>query len=244
MQWSQYLFITICNSFCAIGEKPIIKSCLDAYNVIRSFIPENKIALKEHMVVLYLNQAQRVIGAYKASDGGLTSTVGDLRLIFSIALKSVATYFIIGHNHPSGNIQPSKHDLALTLKLKEVGQLMDIKMMDHLIISPIQDSILVLRMKDFYKHVISAIVSGFTAIRICHMALQKEELCNQVGSKLRGLRIEKQLSIEKLAERAGLHPNYVGSVERGERNIALENILAVAKTLGWSPKELMPLSSR
>lgn len=48
----------------AISEKPMIKSCLEAYNVIRNFIPENTIALKEHMVVLYLNQAQRVIGAY------------------------------------------------------------------------------------------------------------------------------------------------------------------------------------
>ena len=238
MQWSQYLFITICNSFCAIGEKPIIKSCLDAYNVIRSFIPENKIALKEHMVVLYLNQAQRVIGAYKASDGGLTSTVGDLRLIFSIALKSVATYFIIGHNHPSGNIQPSKHDLALTLKLKEVGQLMDIKMMDHLIISPIQDSILVLRMKDFYKHVISAIVSGFTAIRICHMALQKEELCNQVGSKLRGLRIEKQLSIEKLALDTGIEYTQLSRIERGKINTSIYQIYRITKTLSFLTKKL------
>ena len=58
-----------------ITDKPVIKSCLDAYNVIRSFIPENTIALKEQMVVLYLNQGKRVIGAYKVSDGGLTSTV-------------------------------------------------------------------------------------------------------------------------------------------------------------------------
>ena len=48
----------------AISEKPMIKSCLEAYNVIRNIIPENTIALKEYMVVLYLNQAQRVIGAY------------------------------------------------------------------------------------------------------------------------------------------------------------------------------------
>jgi DNA repair protein RadC len=88
----------------AISVKPMIKSWLEAYHVIRSFIPENTIALKEHMVVLYLNQAQRVIGAYKVSEGGLTSTVGDLRLIFSIALKSVATSFLVGHNHPSGNL--------------------------------------------------------------------------------------------------------------------------------------------
>ena len=80
----------------------------------------------------------RILMVKASGFSSLTSTVGDLRLIFSIALKSVATCFIIGHNHPSGNIQPSKHDLALTLKLKEAGLLMDIKMMDHLIISPIQ----------------------------------------------------------------------------------------------------------
>ena len=48
----------------------------------------------------------------------------------------MATNFIIGHNHPSGNLQPSKHDIAITLKLKEAAQLMDIKLMDHIIISP------------------------------------------------------------------------------------------------------------
>lgn len=122
----------------AISDKPIIKSCLDASIVIRSFIPENTIALKEYFVVLYLNRAQRVIGGYKASEGGITSTVGDLRLIFSVALKSVATSFIVGHNHPSGNLVPSSHDLALTLKLAEAGRLMDIKLMDHIIISPTQ----------------------------------------------------------------------------------------------------------
>ena len=121
-----------------MSEKPMIKSGLEAYNVIRSFIPENTIALKEHMVVLYLNQAQRVVGAYKISEGGLTSTVGELRLIFPIALKLVATGFIIGHNHPPGNLQPSQQDIALTLKLKEAGRLKDIKLLDHLIISPIE----------------------------------------------------------------------------------------------------------
>jgi DNA repair protein RadC len=120
----------------AISDKPVIKSCLDAYQVIKSFIPESSISLKEHMVVLYLNQAQRVIGAYKVSEGGLTSTVADLRLIFSIALKSVATGFIVGHNHPSGNLNPSEQDKTVTVKLKEAGRLLDIKLLDHLIIAP------------------------------------------------------------------------------------------------------------
>ncbi len=62
----------------------------------------------------------------------------------------------------------------------------------------------------------------------------------EFGQKVRRLRYDLDLSIEKLAERAGLHPNYVGSVERGERNIALENILALAKALECSAKDLMP----
>ena len=60
------------------------------------------------------------------------------------------------------------------------------------------------------------------------------------GRKVRQKRHELDLSQEKLAEQADLHPNYVGSVERGERNIALENILALATALGCSPKDLMP----
>ncbi len=62
----------------------------------------------------------------------------------------------------------------------------------------------------------------------------------EFGQKVRRIRYDLDLSIEKLAEKADLHPNYVGSVERGERNIALENILTLAKALGCSPKDLMP----
>lgn len=60
------------------------------------------------------------------------------------------------------------------------------------------------------------------------------------GDKVRQRRYQLNISQEKLAELADLHPNYVGSVERGERNIALENIIALAKALGCSSKDLMP----
>lgn len=120
----------------AIGEKPLVKSCLDAYSVIRGFFSEDTISVQEHFVVLYLNQAQRVIAGYKVSTGGITSTVGDLRLIFSVALKSLATGFIVGHNHPSGNMQPSSQDMLLTQKLKDAGLIMDIKLIDHIILGP------------------------------------------------------------------------------------------------------------
>lgn len=60
------------------------------------------------------------------------------------------------------------------------------------------------------------------------------------GLRVRMLRFEREMTQEELAEKADLHPTYVGSVERGERNIALENIVAIAKALGCSPKDLMP----
>lgn len=60
------------------------------------------------------------------------------------------------------------------------------------------------------------------------------------GLKERMRRFETEMTQEKLAEKADLHPNYLGSVERGERNIALENIIAIAKALGCSPKDLLP----
>lgn len=123
----------------AVADKPIITSSLDSYNVIKDFFPMSSISLKEQIIVLYLNRANRVIGAYKVSDGGLTSTIADLRLIFSVALKSVSCNFIIGHNHPSGNLKPSAADIALTQQLKEAGKIMDIKLLDHLILSPDED---------------------------------------------------------------------------------------------------------
>jgi len=121
------------------GDRPVIKSCGDGYNVIRSFFPIDTIAVNEQMVVLYLNRAHRVIAAYKVSSGGITGTVGDLRLIFSVGLKSLATNFIIAHNHPSGNLEPSQQDTALTLRLKDAGKLMDINLLDHLILVPQAD---------------------------------------------------------------------------------------------------------
>lgn len=120
----------------AISDKPIIKTALDAYTVLKPFFPVNLIALKEIFVVLYLNRSNRVIGVYELSSGGITGTVADIRLILGIALKVVATSLIISHNHPSGNLTPSKPDEILTSKIKEAAKFMDIQLVDHIIFSP------------------------------------------------------------------------------------------------------------
>ncbi len=85
---------------------------------------------------MYLNQNNIVLGVYELSKGGITSTVVDVRLLFSVALKIAATNFIIAHNHPTGNLNPSKTDIELKKKIKEAGKYLDITLTDHLIISP------------------------------------------------------------------------------------------------------------
>ena len=120
----------------AIGSKPEVTSSSDAYLILKEHYPENQIALKEYFVVMYLNQANRVIGVQKLSIGGLTSAVADVRLLFGTALKVLATGVVISHNHPSGNIRPSLQDSNLTKQVKEAGKLLDIKLLDHLILTP------------------------------------------------------------------------------------------------------------
>jgi DNA repair protein RadC len=76
-----------------------------------------------------------VIGSYQLSKGGITGTIADVRLILSVALKTLASGLILAHNHPSGNLKPSEADVSLTNKIKEAAKLMDIQVLDHIILS-------------------------------------------------------------------------------------------------------------
>ena len=120
----------------SVSNKPIIKSSYDAFTEILPFYKVDTIALQEQFLVMYLNRCGRIIGVYPMSKGGITGTVADIRIIFSVALKTTSTALILAHNHPSGNLTPSTQDLTLTNKIKDAGRLMDILLQDHLIISP------------------------------------------------------------------------------------------------------------
>jgi len=119
----------------AIGRKPKITCSLDAYNELLPFYPQETIALQERFIAMYLNRANRVIGVYTLSIGGITGTVADIRLILSVALKIAATGIILSHNHPSNNLEPSGADKALTAKIKEACRYFDISLLDHIIFS-------------------------------------------------------------------------------------------------------------
>lgn len=85
--------------------------------------------------VLYLNRANRINHFEIVSEGGITGTVADPRIILKKALEQNAVSIIVCHNHPSGNLQPSRADEQLTQRLKEAAQLLDIHMLDHVIVS-------------------------------------------------------------------------------------------------------------
>ncbi len=105
-------------------------------NELFKSIWSNKIEMQEEFCVLYLNRANRVLGWARISTGGIAGTVTDTRIIFGIAVKSLASAVILAHNHPSGNLKPSDSDKVMTRNLKEAGNILNVSVLDHLIITP------------------------------------------------------------------------------------------------------------
>ncbi|MGE6356977.1 JAB domain-containing protein [Flavobacterium sp. NPDC079362] len=119
-----------------LSERPQIDSSESVYKLALKFWDPNKIEFFEQFKILLLNQSNIVLGFYEVSKGGITGTFVDLRLLFTAALKANATALIMLHNHPSGKILPSPSDRLITKKVKEAGIVLDIKVIDHLIITP------------------------------------------------------------------------------------------------------------
>ncbi len=117
------------------SERPKINSSKEAAELLMNLWNENKIDFVEQFKVLLLNRANRVLGFVEISSGGVTGTVADPKLIFVAALKANAVAIIISHNHPSSNLKPSRSDEELTQKIKHAGQFLDIKLLDHVIVS-------------------------------------------------------------------------------------------------------------
>lgn len=112
-----------------------ISIAADVAAFIRSTIGLNEVELQEQFIVLYLSQSNHVIGYYKHSKGSINATVADIRIILGTALKCACISMIVAHNHPSGNLKPSRADEELTRRLKESAALMDIKLLDHIIVT-------------------------------------------------------------------------------------------------------------
>ena len=112
-----------------------ITSPKDGADFIRNTFNEGEVELQEQFIVLYLNQANEIIGYYKHSKGAINATVADIRIILATALKSLAVSMVIAHNHPSGNLKPSRADEQLTAKIKESAAIMEVRLLDHVIVT-------------------------------------------------------------------------------------------------------------
>lgn len=121
---------------CKVSERPAVTHSSESYKVFLHYWNDDKIELLEEFKVLFLNRAARVLQLFSVSQGGITETVADLRLILAAAIKVGAVSMILGHNHPSGSLKPSRADEELTQKIKEAANCFDIKVLDHLIINP------------------------------------------------------------------------------------------------------------
>jgi DNA repair protein RadC len=113
-------------------EKPKITSSKDAFDLLKGEMMDLP---KEEFWVLLMNRANRVIKKKRISEGGVSGTVADPKIIYKIALEELASGLIVAHNHPSGNLQASQSDLDLTKKLKEAGKFLEIQLLDHIIIA-------------------------------------------------------------------------------------------------------------
>jgi DNA repair protein RadC len=112
-----------------------IKTSQDAADLFRSIWDVDTLPICETMIVIFLNRCQNTIGWFKVSQGGLSGTIVDNRLILAIGLNCLASAIIMCHNHPSGNVQPSAADIEITKRLNEASKLMDMQILDHIILT-------------------------------------------------------------------------------------------------------------
>ncbi len=109
-----------------------INSSRDAFDLLRPIIAELQ---HEEFWILYLNNANKVLQTSQLSKGGLTGTLVDVRIVMKEALELGAVALILAHNHPSGTLKPSKADQEVTKKLRVASEALDIKVLDHLIVT-------------------------------------------------------------------------------------------------------------
>lgn len=111
--------------------QPQITSSEDVYRLFHPVLADLK---HEEVWVLLLNKANKVLKKIQVSKGGVEGTVVDIRMIMKEAIDNLASAMILCHNHPSGNARPSGNDDRITKQLKEAGNLMDIRLFDHVIV--------------------------------------------------------------------------------------------------------------
>jgi DNA repair protein RadC len=112
-----------------------LTSAKETVEVLKKFLTPAKIQTQEYALAIFLNNNSNVLAVYQFGMGGFTATVMDKRLLMAAALKLGATAIILCHNHPSGSLKPSSADYAITKDIKQLAQIHDINVLDHIIVT-------------------------------------------------------------------------------------------------------------
>lgn len=112
--------------------KQQIRGSQDAYDIIKSYYTNWTV---EQFYIMSMNRSNSVIKVDKLGTGGISGVLVDMRILFNILIRNNATCFIVVHNHPSGNLRPSTEDRNITKKIVDAGKMMDLKLLDHLIVT-------------------------------------------------------------------------------------------------------------
>lgn len=113
-------------------SKPSVTSSRDAYELLQPIVAD---LAHEEFWALFLNRANKVVAKERLSQGGVSGTVIDAKMVMKRGIELLASSIIVCHNHPSGQVKPSEADAVITRKLMEAGRLMDIPVLDHVIIA-------------------------------------------------------------------------------------------------------------
>ena len=114
-------------------DRKRVMDSYSAYKILRNNFSDDTIDYRETFKVLYLNQNCQVLGCFTISEGGITNTLADVRMILQGALLTNATAMVLAHNHPSGSTRPSREDDKITNQVVKAGQLLNIQVVDHII---------------------------------------------------------------------------------------------------------------
>lgn len=115
-----------------VFEKPSVRSSRDVWEIMQPMLEDLP---HEEFWILLLNRSNRLIEVMRTSQGGISGTVTDIRMILKKAILHSASSIVLCHNHPSGNLKPSSADTEITNKMVEAARLMDIKVLDHIILA-------------------------------------------------------------------------------------------------------------
>ncbi|MBB4805380.1 DNA repair protein RadC [Chryseobacterium defluvii] len=115
-----------------VSEKTIVSNSDDAYQVFKNQLSDLR---AEEFWAIFLNQSNKVVHISKLTQGGISQSVVDVRILFKTALDHYSTGIIIAHNHPSGSLKPSREDINITQKIQEAGKFLNVQLLDHLIIT-------------------------------------------------------------------------------------------------------------